>query len=313
LARSGVTDVFANVLWPGFALYASRDLPVDPAVAAHGELLAQGLAGAHAAGLKLHAWKVCWSAEKAPPALQARWCSEGRMQMSDAGRALNWLCPSDQRNRDLELSGVREVATRYAVDGIHLDYIRYPDSHACFCAGCRARFERAAGQPVRVWPRDALAGGAQSEAFARWRTRQITDFVRACRAVVRAANPRLELSAAVYGTYPSCVRSVGQEWAEWLRDGTLDFACPMNYTEDPARFQRYLELQMQAVGPGLAGRVLPGLGVTASESRLSAVQTIDQVVLARRAGAGGFALFALNPELAEGVLPALRLGLTAPR
>ena len=34
---------------------------------------------------------------------------------------------------------------RMGVDGIHFDYIRYPDSGHCFCSGCRARFEAFAG------------------------------------------------------------------------------------------------------------------------------------------------------------------------
>lgn len=311
LASRGITDVFSNVAWPGLALYASPTLAVADIARARGDLLAAGLEGAHAAGLRLHAWKVCWRTDKAPPELQRRWRSEGRMQVSDAGRGLDWLCPTDPRNRGAELAAVRELATRHRdLDGIHLDYIRYPDSHACYCPGCRARFERQGGAAVAAWPRDVRAGGAREDAFLAWRAAQVTAFVRDCRSELRAANPRLQLSAAVYGSYPSCVRSVGQDWVRWVRDGWLDFACPMNYTEDPAKFARYVELQMQGLGRGFERKLVPGLGVTAAESHLTAAATIDQVLLARRSGAGGFALFDLNPELAEGVLPVLSLGLT---
>jgi hypothetical protein len=57
-------------------------------------------------------------------------------------------------------------------------------------------------------------------------------------------------------------------------------------------------------------RIFPGIGVTATESRLSAVQVIDQVLACRRTGAGGYALFDLSPALESEVLPALRKGLS---
>ena len=29
-----------------------------------------------------------------------------------------------------------EVVRNYDVDGVHFDYIRYPNKDGCFCAGC---------------------------------------------------------------------------------------------------------------------------------------------------------------------------------
>jgi hypothetical protein len=57
--------------------------------------------------------------------------------------------------------------------------------------------------------------------------------------------------------------------------------------------------------------VLPGIGVTAAESRLDPVQVIDQIQAVRRSGSPGFALFDLDTTLRAQVLPVLRLGVTA--
>jgi hypothetical protein len=43
------------------------------------------------------------------------------------------------------------------------------------------------------------------------------------------------------------------------------------------------------------------------------VDTIDQIVALRRAGAAGFMLFDLNATLEQDILPFLRMGLTSDR
>lgn len=133
----------------------------------------------------------------------------------------------------------------------------------------------------------------------------ISDAVRQVAAATRAVRDDLRVSAAVYGKYPSCADSVGQDWVHWLAQGYLDFACPMNYTEDLAQFRAWIKDQTRH--PVAAGRILPGIGVTARESRLSPVQTVEQKETARQAGATGFVLYALNRVFEYEVLPMLHL------
>jgi len=64
--------------------------------------------------------------------------------------------------------------------------------------------------------------------------------------------------------------------------------------------------------PALRNKLLPGLGVTATESRLDAPAVIDQIMLTRQKGCPGFVLFDLNATLAEQILPMLKLGVTKP-
>ncbi len=92
----------------------------------------------------------------------------------------------------------------------------------------------------------------------------------------------------------------------------MDYVCPMNYTEDMRLFRTYIDGQLALAG-GASTQVIPGIGVTAAESQLDAVQTIDQIRIARRAGAGGFVLFDLCGELERDVLPLLVRGVTGPK
>ena len=309
LAAQGINAVFPNMLWGGIAHYPSKVLPQSFTVQRYGDQLAQCLDAAHKSGLQVHVWKICWNLSGAPQEFIERMKQQKRLQVTASGRTLNWLCPSHPKNVALELAAVKEVAGNYRVDGIHLDYIRFPSSEACYCASCRAAFEDWLGSRAAGWPKSAGNGGKLSKDFRRWRASRITDFVRAVHDQLRAINPDIKLSAAVWGNYPACADSMGQDWAAWLKEETVDFVCPMNYTADLSRFSTLTHGQLEL--PRAKGHVFPGLGVTADESQLRADQVIEQIVALRKLGAGGFMLFDLSHTLREETLPALRQGLTA--
>jgi uncharacterized lipoprotein YddW (UPF0748 family) len=258
--------------------------------------------------MRVHVWKVCWNLDGAPTALIDRLKKEGRLQVSDTGKVFNWLCPSHIENLKMEKNSIREIVKNYAVDGIHLDYIRYPSRHFCFCRGCRAGFGKHLGRKVDNWPATASEGNLKVR-YRAWRAVQISRLVRDTSALVHAENDNIRVSAAVYGKYPSCVPSVAQDWGKWLKEGLVDFVCPMNYTTDIAKFTDLTTRQLAL--PMAKGRIYPGLGVTARDSRLGPVQVVDQIVALRRHGASGFVLFDLNRALATEILPVLSLGLTA--
>jgi len=309
LRRYGFTDIMPNVAWPGAAHYASRTVPPSEAFRQYGDQLAACVEAAHRAGLRVHVWKVCWRMDRAPDALVARFRRSGRLQVSDTGEVVNWLCPSNPENLRMEKDSIREIVRDYAVDGIHLDYLRYRDPHVCYCPGCRNRFEERVGRGLPDWPAAVTGRSRLRKEYTRWRAAQISRLVSDLSVAVKRLNPRVKLSAAVFGRYPLCADSVGQDWGSWLRAGTVDFVCPMNYTSDMGRFLEWT--RKQAALPGAETGVLPGLGVTAAESYLSPVQVIDQIRTVREQGLRGFVLFDLNRKLETEILPLLGLGVTS--
>jgi uncharacterized lipoprotein YddW (UPF0748 family) len=146
------------------------------------------------------------------------------------------------------------------------------------------------------------------ERFESWRAGRITRLVQDVRTFTRRMRPDLQISAAVFGRYPLCVRSVGQDWGRWLAEDFVDFVCPMNYTPRLDDFTAWT--RQQTILPAAGGRIWPGIGVSAAESRLNAVEVLDQIAAAREAGAAGFALFDLNAGVAQDILPLLALGVT---
>jgi len=309
LKDAGITDIYVNVAGAGFAYYASSVLPRARVFEEQGDQLAACVAAAKPLGLRVHAWLLCFSTERATPERISAFAKKGWTLTNADGSPRPWLDPAVPEVRAYLVSAVKEMATQYKVDGVHLDFVRYPDFLSSLGPTVRARFEAANKVKLADWPEDVKSGKHRA-AFLRWRADQVTDFVQAAHKVMRRDAPGKVLTAAVYGKYPSCVDAVGQDWEAWLDMGMLDYVAPMNYTEDMAKFNEWLGAQTRTSKQTL--KIVPGIGVTASESRLNAVQTIDQINAARKAGCPGFALFDLDTTLRQEILPVLRLGITAP-
>jgi len=306
--RCGITDVIANVLWAGLAHYPSNILPTSDICRNYGDQLRQCLTAAHRRGLRVHAWKVCWKLEGAPSSFIASLKRQGRLQVDASGNTMEWLCPSSAENISLEVGALREIAKRYPIDGVHLDYVRYHGSGVCCCNGCRKRFQKDYGKKLEKWPIPREHKKVRA-VYDQWRCRRITHLVAEVDRAMKAIDPDISVSAAVFGKYPSCVYSVAQDWRLWLEKGYVDRVFPMNYTTDNDRFESLLKDQLSFVGG--ADRIIPGIGVTANESRLDAAMVINQIKIARKHNVPGWFLFDLNRTLEEETLPMLSLGITS--
>ena len=307
LAAAGVNMILPNMAWAGVAHYSSKILPQSKTFTHYGDQLAQCVTAARTYDLEVHVWKITWNLEGAPKGFVEKMRKDGRTQVSATGKPLNWLCPSHPKNVQLEVESILEIVTNYDVDGIHLDYIRYPGSHACYCEECRKRFTLATRQQIDEWPAAVLPGtGTYGDEYIGWRTQQITRLVRMLHKRLREANPDIKLSAAVFGGYPACVTSIGQDWIAWAKAGYVDFVCPMNYTEDTNYFTELFVNQLALMPKEVA--IYPGIGATATNSLLTPDAVVEQIYLSRSLGASGWTIFDYSLDISETVLPALEMG-----
>jgi uncharacterized lipoprotein YddW (UPF0748 family) len=301
LAENGFNMVLPNMLWGGVAHYPSDVLPRSQTFEKHGDQIAQCVAAAKKYGLQVHVWKVNWNLSTAPQEFIDKIRREQRNQVSVQGEAENWLCPSHPENFRLELESMLEVARKYDVDGLHFDYIRYPDQDKCYCDGCRSRFEQQTGTKVSKWPADCYSGSLRDK-YAQWRCDQITRLVKAVHDEAKKIRPEIAISAAVFGAYPSCRESVGQDWPEWIKSGYLDFVCPMDYTQSDLSFIGLVTNQLKLVDGRIP--VYPGIG----QWRLTDDRTVGQIFHARQLGAAGFTMFELSRDSITSAVPAIGRG-----
>jgi uncharacterized lipoprotein YddW (UPF0748 family) len=301
LTENGFNMVLPNMLWGGVAHYPSNVLPRSQTFEKYGDQIAQCVAAAKKYGLQVHVWKVNWNLSTAPQEFVEKIRKEHRNQVTANGDAENWLCPSHPENFQLELDSMLEVARMYDVDGLHFDYIRYPDRDKCYCDGCRSRFEQQIGKQVANWPTDCYSGDLR-DAYTQWRCDQITRLVKAVHDEAKKVRPGIAISAAVFGAYPSCRESVAQDWPEWIKAGYLDFVCPMDYTQSDLGFVGLVTNQLKLVD----GRIplYPGIG----QWRLTDDRTVGQILHSRQLGAAGFTMFDLSRDSITSAVPAIGLG-----
>jgi len=312
LAENGFTAIVPNMLWADLAYYKSEVLPVAPEVADEGDQVAACAAACRKHGIQCHVWKVNWRMRGgSPKAFRDRMREEGRLQASFDGKTDDrWLCPSHPANRKLEIESMVEVGTKYDVDGIHFDYIRYPNRQHCFCDGCRQRFEETIGRKVANWPADVREDKALRAKWLDFRRAQITAVVEEVHRRVKKVRPECDISAAVFRNWPVHRDQVGQDWKAWCERGLLDFVCPMDYTPSNVQFESEVAQQVQWVGKVPC---YPGIGLSTWPNTTNVSRLIDQILITRKHKTGGFTIFQYGGAQMESVVPLCGLGLTKER
>jgi len=182
---------------------------------------------------------------------------------------------------------VREIVRSYPVDGVHLDFIRYPGPAFDWSRASLEGFRRAGGGG------DLLAGPARDPAaWDDYRREVLTALAARLADASRAERPGVVVSAAVTPDEALAVNHKFQDWPHWLATGILSALCPMTYTADSRLFQQQLETARAKAGDR---PVWAGIGAY----RLDPEGLVQKVEVARQSGARGVLLFShesLEPE-----------------
>ncbi|HOD19573.1 MAG TPA: family 10 glycosylhydrolase [Candidatus Fermentibacter daniensis] len=307
-AASGANGIIVQVMGRGEAWYHS-DLIPEAHVLDTFDPLARVLLQARPLGLEVHAWVnafLSWSAPT-PPADPAHvllahpdWfmadpggrssASYSRQECEAAGIVGATLSPAVPGVRSRLASICAELASNYDIDGIHLDYIRYPNASFGFEPEARAGFFLSTGvDPVTLFQgsgrsRPSISG--MENAWLDYRASLVTGTVRTVRAALRSAAPDVTLSCAVMADPGSALRDYSCDWRNWLEEGLVDFVCPMAYTTNRSRAGE-LAVSTTSTDPG---SVVYGVAVF-NQSLQSA---LVGATLALDNGARGICVYSLN-------------------
>jgi uncharacterized lipoprotein YddW (UPF0748 family) len=186
---------------------------------------------------------------------------------------------------------------RYPVDGVHLDYLRYPGPDFDYNLGVLREFradleprlaesERRRFDPRSVGDLIALTD-LYPERWAGFRRSRLNALVMRIRTAVKQRRPGIILSAAVFPDATEAATRRFQDWRFWVENRWLDVVCPMAYTQDASVFDAQIASARQVAG---ARPVWAGIGAY----RLSAARTVENIETARRLGASGVILFSYD-------------------
>lgn len=277
--------IFVQVRGRGDAFYRSALAP--PGAELQFELdtfdpLARVLVLARQAGIAVHAWVnvyYVWSnPDEEPPAghilsQHPEWALSDGAGTPMTDRKLQWwqqegiegyyLSPSAPGVRQHLLDVVGEILSGYAVDGIHLDYVRYPGRDWGLDAEGRTDFALRWGvDPVRLrLERAAIEATIGPRAVSAMDSLYIESRVAAIDSLVigiRALAGDLPLSAAVMPDPEVARYDKGQDWMRWVHHRWMDFVVPMMYNDRPAEARDRVRVLHNAVGHD---RLLAGLAL----------------------------------------------------
>ena len=305
-----LSDAGINVILPlmgnsGHASYASDAIPRDKQYEKFGDQVEQALAAGKKYGVSVHVWKVAFKCDGSSREYIQKMRKEGRLQKSFQGEESAWLCPSDERNQNLEVRLAVELAQKYKIDGIQLDYARYDNDNFCFCGGCKKRFEKfciqKTGKKLQNWPQCVRKDKTIKELWLSWRQDQVTNVVVKVRKALKALRPELQLSAAVFAcdatSYKTVLARRGQNWVQWAQKKYVDFVCPMDYFNQTADFRKTVEYQKKLVKGSCP--IYPGIGLYSSRSELGPLQTLEQIQVTRDLKLGGVAFYQYTEKVSQ--------------
>jgi uncharacterized lipoprotein YddW (UPF0748 family) len=212
-----------------------------------------------------------------------------------------WLSPGIPEVRTRLARVAADITRRYAVDGIHLDRIRYPGTRWSHDPTSVAAFGRTPSDDPSAW--------------AQFRRDLVSLTVRETFDSVRAVRGDVPLSVAAWGIYEDrwnwrSSRGFAQYYQDphaWASGGYLDVAVPMTYYEIAAQYCAFADwgclLDDHLAAYRAAGRHLY-MGIPANKG---AAETIAQINLGRSKAVDGFSVYSYSSAAAAGLFEQLPL------
>ncbi|WP_066377023.1 glycoside hydrolase family 10 protein [Anabaena sp. CA = ATCC 33047] len=315
LAQAGINTVFFETVNAGYPIYPSRVAPQQNPLVRNWNPLAAAVKLAHGRGMELHAWVWTFAAGNQRhnqllklnvnypgPVLAAhpQWANyDHRGKMIPIGQTKPFFDPANPELRQYLLKLYEEIVTEYNVDGLQLDYIRYPfqDPKAGRTYGygkaAREQFQKLTGvDPISITP-------SQTQLWQQWtafRTQQVDSFVAQVSQMLRQKRTNLVLSVAVFPLpEQERIEKLQQHWEVWARRGDIDLIIPMTYAQDTVKFQALAQPWITSTQLG-STLLIPGIRLLS----LPTLAAFDQLQLIRDLPVSGYALFAaenFNNEL----------------
>jgi uncharacterized lipoprotein YddW (UPF0748 family) len=303
LDEAGINIVYFETVNAGFPIYPSKLLPQNPLVT-DWDPLKVAVEEGHKRGMEVHAWVWCFAVgnkkhndviykngDYPGPILAEKGLITDALRMANTGlvpprQTEFWLSPASPKARGFLKALYSEIVTNYDVDGLQLDYIRYPFQHSGTYMGYEAvgreRFEAETG----------LSLGALSDStmktWVAWKSHQVNTFVKEVSETLKGIRPTLKLSAAVF-PMPRANRlmAIQQDWETWVNNGWIDTLSPMSYTSSPDELQKTIERLASSSDKQII--IYPGIAI----HKMDSVELLNMVQAARRKGSMGSTIFAM--------------------
>jgi uncharacterized lipoprotein YddW (UPF0748 family) len=187
-----------------------------------------------------------------------------------------FLDPGLPQVQDYLFNLVGDIVSNYKnLDGIHLDYIRYPDLQFGYNELSR-----------QIYKKEVEAEDAES--WLAWKQTQVSNLVLRIYNQVKSINDDMLVTAAVVSDLQKAKIKYAQNWPEWLQNGYLDLAYPMVYSPSTGKVNLQLNMYKNL---GLNKKIVVGLRAWHNSHDYKVGQINTKLKIARKMRFAGAALY----------------------
>lgn len=254
LADTGINTIFLETVYEGFTIFpVEYDYISQHPVHQEFDVLQAYIDACHSRGMQLHCW-----VESFFIGLQT---NRGGGPVYKALKGTDWLLTDREGNAWEEtmygkmyflnparpdcrewIVGLYEIIVKnYDIDGIQLDYVRYPEKTAGkdygyddYTAEAFMKWREDQGEEV-FDPREVKSSSFEAGVYDYYKQLQVTEYVKMCSDRLRAANPDLLLSLSVYPFFSEGPKKFMQSAELWMKEGYGDFVASMAYYENQVK------------------------------------------------------------------------------
>lgn len=273
LKAAGINTVLLQTRLRATVIYPSDIEPWDACLTGTSgrspgyDPLAFAIDECHKRGMELQAWVVAMPIGK----WNSPGCQTLRRQHPDMVRKIGtdgFMNPASPSTANYIAAICSEIMRRYDVDGIHLDYIRYPET----------------------WPSPRNAHELAA------RRRNITAIVTTVSSSIKNAKPWVKLSCAAIGKHAPLPRRDSRGWdamykgcqeaQAWLRTGLVDQIYPMIYFNGNDFYPFIADWSQSAPNPSSVVAGIAAYRLIRSEGNWPLIDIERQMNVARSLGVG---------------------------
>ncbi len=275
IKKAGYNAIYLETFYHGFTIYPSKYVPIRPEMKGT-DYMKLYIDEAHKRGIQVHAWieTFYWEVDTTkypqfPKTTLFNKHPEWKLLLPDGKTtegvedAHIFASPANPEVQKFLANYLKELVTRYPVDGINLDYLRYPSGppDAGYDLYTRNLYKKIAKiDPLNISkdPNDP-----QWQKWVEFREEQVLKTVVTIRKAIKMNRPEVNFSAAIFPG-PDSDRYKGchyQNWKEMMKRGYFDVIIPMSYEESLSGIEKQVQRVVAENPVDSKTKIMPVLAV----------------------------------------------------
>ena len=308
IKETGIENVFLETYFHGRTIYPSSVMEkygfeVQNPEFSNIDPLKIWVKEAHKRGIKVHCWfESFYTGNRMPEynpstilAVKPDWQNRTKQKADFIGFVHHpqehngyFLDPANPEVVDFLVELIDEITTKYKVDGINIDYIRYPNISKENYGNQWGYTPYARNEFMQMYEVDPIDIQPKSDMWDNWseyRRNKITNYVKRVKDVTSAKN--ILLSAVIFPDYKLSLQTKYQDWALWADEKYVDAFTPLILTSDDELAKSMLEEIKKRADDNV--KIYPGLFAGFIES--DPEDLLRQIHITRRLKMNGVIMF----------------------